>query len=145
MKNFFFQVKGQFKVKLKNFFSCFGKHTPVPIREAVNFGVRFHIQVQSSCRRKWRICYILWQTISKSYSEGIDKIEQRFEIKFQEFLGRVDWYLTAIEQDIWGTSKETLIKNAYCWHPRPRLIQVNFQKIQRFWNTNSTVYADGIG
>ena len=34
-----------------------------------------------------------------------------------------------------------MTKNAYCWHPRSRLIQVNFQKLHSFWNTISTVYA----
>ena len=90
-KTFLSQVKGHFRVKLKSFSKCFGKHIPVPIREVLKFGVRFHIRVQCFCRLKWRLCHILWQTIQNLFQRVLIKKAKVWNISSRNsWVGLID-------------------------------------------------------
>ena len=141
----FSQVKSHFNVKLKSFFSCFVKNNPVPIKEALNFGVHFHIQVHGFFPAKVTDLSHLMSKNFKVLSSGYWKRKQWYKKSSGNFLDRIDWHSAAKNQNLWGTFKEALTIIAYFWRPGTRLIQANFQKLHSFWHTFSMVYADEIG
>ena len=107
MKNFFFQVKCHFKVKLKSFFSVVSANT-----------IRFPSE------KHWTMVFIFFKKFKVLLGES-DGFVSFYDKQFQSLIQRVlikeskgwnkssrnSWvgYIrqTATEQNIWGTSKET--------------------------------------